>query len=98
MSFSEVQIARVRDYWNNRPCNARHSTAPIRTMECFDPVDARKYFGEYIPSFAAFEHWRSKKVVEIGCGIGTDTISVAYVRLGFGDAAERRMELTSRAR
>lgn len=78
MSFSEVHIARVRDYWNNRPCNIHHSTAPIGTREYFDQVEARKYFVEYhIPSFADFEHWRGKKVLEIGCGIGTDTISFA---------------------
>ena len=31
----------------------------------------------HIPRFAEFERWRGKKVLEIGCGIGTDTISFA---------------------
>jgi 2-polyprenyl-3-methyl-5-hydroxy-6-metoxy-1,4-benzoquinol methylase len=78
MSFEEVQIARVRDYWNNRPCNIRHSTAPIGSRDYFDQVEARKYFVEYhIPGFAEFDRWRGKKVLEIGCGIGTDTINFA---------------------
>lgn len=78
MRFSDVQIAQVRDYWNNRPCNIRHSTAPVGTREYFDQVEARKYFVEYhIPRFAEFERWQGKKVLEIGCGIGTDTINFA---------------------
>ena len=31
----------------------------------------------HIPLFAEFERWNGKKVLEIGCGIGTDTISFA---------------------
>ena len=31
----------------------------------------------HIPGFAEFEKWRGKKVLEIGCGIGTDTINFA---------------------
>jgi hypothetical protein len=41
-------------------------------------VEARKYFVEYhIPGFVEFQRWRGKKVLEIGCGIGTDTINFA---------------------
>lgn len=76
--FAEVQIQSVRDYWNNRPCNIRHSLAEIGTKEYFDQVEARKYMVEpHIPIFAEFERWRGKKVLEIGCGIGTDTMNFA---------------------
>jgi len=41
-------------------------------------VEARKYFVEpHIPGFANFSLWKGKKVLEIGCGIGTDTINFA---------------------
>ena len=96
MSFQEVQIARVRDYWNNRPCNIRHSTAPIGSRDYFDQVEARKYFVEYhIPGFAEFERWRGKKVLEIGCGIGTDTINFARAgaHVTTVDLSEKSMEL-----
>ena len=76
--FSDVGIQSVRDYWNRRPCNIRHSTAEIGTKEYFDQVEARKYLIEpHIPAFAEFERWRGKKVLEIGCGIGTDTMNFA---------------------
>jgi ubiquinone/menaquinone biosynthesis C-methylase UbiE len=77
-NFVNVPIADVRDYWNRRPCNIRHSPAEIGTTEYFDQVEARKYMIEpHIPAFADFPRWKDKKVLEIGCGIGTDTINFA---------------------
>jgi 2-polyprenyl-3-methyl-5-hydroxy-6-metoxy-1,4-benzoquinol methylase len=96
MYFTEVEISRVRDYWNARPCNIRHSTAPIGTKEYFDQVEARKYFVEYhIPGFVQFQRWKGKKVLEIGCGIGTDTINFARAgaKVTTVDLSERSMEL-----
>ena len=76
--FQDTPIESVKGYWNRRPCNIRHSTKPVGTREYFDEVEARKYFVEpHIPRFAEFERWRGKKVLEIGCGIGTDTINFA---------------------
>jgi len=50
----------------------------VGTRAYFDEVEARKYFVEpHIPQFAEFERWRGKKVLEIGCGIGTDTTNFA---------------------
>ncbi len=78
MNFANIQIARVREYWDRRPCNIRHSPRQIGSKEYFDEVEARKYFVEpHIPQFAQFERWNGKKVLEIGCGIGTDTVNFA---------------------
>ncbi|HEY0427887.1 MAG TPA: class I SAM-dependent methyltransferase [Pyrinomonadaceae bacterium] len=77
-NFIDVPISEVQDYWNRRPCNVRHSTAAIGTKEYFEQVEARKYFVEaHIPAFAEFPRWKGKKVLEIGCGIGTDTMNFA---------------------
>ena len=76
--FSHATIDEVRQYWDRRPCNIRHSPQPVGTRAYFDEVEARKYFVEpHIPRFAEFERWRGKKVLEIGCGIGTDTVNFA---------------------
>src|SRR5260370_15332343 len=77
-SFQDIPISKVGEYWNARPCNIRQSPKPVGTREYYDEVEARKYAVEHhIPGFARFEQWRGKKVLEIGCGIGTDTISFA---------------------
>src|SRR4051794_22259223 len=77
-SFPETPLDAVREYWNSRPCNIRHSPKPVGTREYFDEVEARKYMVEsHIPGFADFARWKGKKVLEIGCGIGTDTMNFA---------------------
>jgi SAM-dependent methyltransferase len=96
-------IDAVRNYWNNRPCNIKHSDLPLGSVEYFDAVEARKYFIEpHIPAFAQFDRWKGKRVLEIGCGIGTDGINFAragahYVGVELSAAslsiAKRRFEV-----
>jgi SAM-dependent methyltransferase len=77
-TFADVSIDKVRAFWNTRPCNIRHSPKEVGTREYFDEVEHRKYFVErHIPAFADFPRWKGKRVLEIGCGIGTDTINFA---------------------
>jgi ubiquinone/menaquinone biosynthesis C-methylase UbiE len=77
-SATQKSIADVQRYWDARPCNIRHSAKPVGSREYFDEVEARKYFVEpHIPAFAEFERWRGRRVLEVGCGIGTDSINFA---------------------
>jgi hypothetical protein len=60
-SFKDL-IEKVREFWDRRPCNIRHSPKPVGTREYFDEVEKRKYFVEpHIPGFAQFERWKGKK-------------------------------------
>jgi ubiquinone/menaquinone biosynthesis C-methylase UbiE len=77
-SPTDKSIADVQRYWDARPCNIRHSTKRVGSKEYFDEVEARKYLVEpHIPAFAEFERWKGKRVLEVGCGIGTDSINFA---------------------
>jgi len=74
----QKSITDVQHYWDERPCNIRHSPKPVGSKEYFDEVEARKYLVEpHIPAFADFDRWRGKRVLEVGCGIGTDSINFA---------------------
>jgi 2-polyprenyl-3-methyl-5-hydroxy-6-metoxy-1,4-benzoquinol methylase len=95
-NFSHVPVDRVKEYWDRRPCNIRHSPKPVGTKEYFDEVEARKFFVEpHITRFAQFERWSGKKVLEVGCGIGSHT--VRFARHGASvtalDLSEKSVEL-----
>lgn len=95
-AFSEISVVDVEAYWNRRPCNIRHSPRTPGTREYFDDVEVRKYFVEsHIPSFAQFERWKGKGVLEIGCGIGTDAINFARAGAKYTavDLSEQSVEL-----
>ena len=73
-----ASIETVEAYWDRRPCNIRHSNKSIGTKEYFDEVEARKYTVEpHILSFTDFPKYQGRKVLEIGCGIGTDAVNFA---------------------
>ena len=71
-------ILDVQKYWDSRPCNIRRSPAPVGSPKFFEDTERNKYFVEpHIPKFADFWNWTGKKVLEIGCGIGIDTVNFA---------------------
>jgi ubiquinone/menaquinone biosynthesis C-methylase UbiE len=74
-------ISDVKQFWNTRPCNIRHSDLPVGTREYFDEVESKKFKAEpHIPAFCEFDRWRGQRVLEIGSGIGT--MAVNFARAG----------------
>ena len=77
----KVTIDDVRTYWDDRPCNVKHSKKEVGTKEYFDEVERKRYTAEpRIPSFAGFSNTKGKKVLEVGCGMATEGIN--YARAG----------------
>ena len=94
--FAHTPVSRVEAFWDARPCNIRHSRREPGTRAYFDEVERRKYFVEpHIPGFAQFDRWKGKKVLEIGCGIGTDTVNFARAgaRVTAVDCSARSLEI-----
>jgi SAM-dependent methyltransferase len=64
---------RVRAFWQEHPCGTKFSDAEMGTREFFDRVEAHRYGKEWhIPIAADFKSTGGLKVLEIGCGLGTD--------------------------
>jgi SAM-dependent methyltransferase len=89
--MTESLEARIRRYWNAQPCNIKHGTAEFGTPEFFHQVSERRYRVEpHIPEFAGFHLWQGKRVLEVGCGIGSDAEEFAkngaeYVGIDYSD-------------
>ena len=91
------EINPVKDFWNTRPCNIRHSKKDIGSKEYFDEVEKKKFFVEpHIKTFSQFERWSGKKVLEIGCGIGTAAINFARFGADYTgvELSSKSLELT----
>jgi SAM-dependent methyltransferase len=75
---NNISIDQVKSFWDSRPCNIRHSSKEIGTLEYFEEVERKKHFVEpHIIPFADFPAWKDKSVLEIGCGIGTAAVNFA---------------------
>jgi len=71
-------IEEVKKFWDDRPCNVRHSDKEIGTLEYFKEVTDKKFFVEpHIKSFSDFERWSGKSVLEVGCGMATAGVNFA---------------------
>ncbi len=64
---------RVRAFWQAHPCGTKFSDAEVGTREFFERIEAHRYAKEWhIPDAADFTGARGLRVLEIGCGLGTD--------------------------
>ncbi|HEX3145326.1 MAG TPA: class I SAM-dependent methyltransferase, partial [Pyrinomonadaceae bacterium] len=73
MSGNAELKERVRDFWQQHPCGTKFSDAEMGSREFFERVEKHRYEKEWhIPAAANFASTRGMKVLEIGCGLGTD--------------------------
>src|SRR5207253_9823194 len=83
----------IREFWNEHPCGSKFAQAEIGSAEFFEAVERHRYETEWhIPGMVNFPAWRDARVLEVGCGLGTD--GVQFARSG---ASYTGIDLTSRA-
>lgn len=64
---------RVRAFWQEHPCGTKFADAPEGSRRFFELVEQHRYQKEWhIPSAADFSSSSGLRVLEIGCGLGTD--------------------------
>jgi SAM-dependent methyltransferase len=99
MKTVRVNLNKIRQFWNAKPCNVEHSKKIFLSREYFNEVEKKKYFVEsHILKFADFKKYKNKNVLELGCGIGTDAIK--FIKHGakyFGvDCSEKSLEIAKK--
>ena len=65
--------ARVRDYWNSRPCDSDLSDRDRLSQGYFLDIERQRYeLQPHILEIISSIDWSQKRVLEVGAGVGTD--------------------------
>ena len=71
---------RAREQWGQDPCGAEYDREhELGTREFFDEVERYRYkeYAPWMPRVMEFEKFRGARLLEVGCGMGTDLLQFA---------------------
>ncbi len=75
---AESLLGRVRTYWNERIHDLEMTEHAPGTAEFFADLDEYRFDKlRYLPNVVDFDGFTGKKLLEVGCGIGTDLVRFA---------------------
>jgi SAM-dependent methyltransferase len=97
-TLAEEKI-RAREQWGQDPCGAEYDREhDLGTREFFDRVEQYRYreYAPWMPRLMGFEQFRGARLLEIGCGMGTDLLQFARggARCVGIDLTPRSVEIT----
>jgi len=76
MSLAKEKL-RAREQWGQDPCGAEYDREhELGTREFFDAIERYRYseYAAWMPRLMEFEKFRDARLLEIGCGMGTDLL------------------------
>jgi ubiquinone/menaquinone biosynthesis C-methylase UbiE len=76
----EADKQRARAQWEQDPCGAEQGRAhEFGTREFFDAVEQHRYhdYAPWMPAVMGFDQFPGKRLLEVGCGMGTDLLQFA---------------------
>jgi len=80
MSSLAEEKVRAREQWGQDPCGAEYAREhELGTREFFDAVERNRYaeYAPWMPRVMGFDQFAGAKLLEIGCGMGTDLLQFA---------------------
>ena len=91
-------IDAIAAYWNERIHDLEMTDQPVGTLGFFDDLDEYRFDKlRYLPRLVDFGGYRDRRLLEVGCGIGTDLVRFARggARVTGVDLAQRSIELAT---
>jgi SAM-dependent methyltransferase len=71
-------IDEIQHYWDHRIHDLEMTDEPVGTLAFFDDLDEYRFDKlRYLPQLVDFSAFRDLRLLEIGCGIGTDLVRFA---------------------
>ena len=71
-------IDEIQRYWNERIHDLEMTDEPVGTLAFFDDLDEYRFDKlRYLPQLVDFSAFRGQRLLEVGCGIGTDLVRFA---------------------
>ena len=71
-------ITEIQRYWNHRIHDLEMTDEPVGTRAFFDDLDDYRYDKlRYLPQLVDFSAYQGQRLLEVGCGIGTDLVRFA---------------------
>ncbi len=71
-------IEEIQRYWNTRIHDLEMTKHAVGTREFFDDLDDYRFDKlHYLPRLVDFSSFRGERLLEVGCGIGTDLVRFA---------------------
>ena len=73
MSNAIHKQEKVREFWNNSPCDSNLSNSNPEERDYYLEIERERYtYQDPIPEILGWINWPCKNVLEIGTGVGTD--------------------------
>ena len=99
MTTLAEEKVRAREQWGQDACGAEYDREhELGTREFFDRIEQHRYseYAPWMPRVMGFDQFRGARLLEIGCGMGTDLLQFARggARCVGLDLTPRSVEIT----
>ena len=76
--LNDPLLIEIRDYWNDHIHDLEVAKEPVGSPGFFNQLDEYRFDKlRYLPKLVNFNGYKGKKMLEIGCGVGTDLVRFA---------------------